>query len=70
MKKPKVKKARDWHAVNAHFRRSGVMGHHHPKKGESAKECRRFKHSRSWEDDYEDLEEDGYDDSATSTQSK
>ena len=38
----KIKKARNWHAVNAHFRRSGVMGDKSPKKAESANKCRKF----------------------------
>jgi len=65
--KSKEKKPRNWHAVNAHFRRAGAMGN--SKKAESAKECRKFKSSKNQIifDEDEDYQGDGYN---GSTQSK
>jgi len=40
-KKKKPKMARDWHAVNAHFRKAGNMGDE--RKEKSLKECRTWK---------------------------
>jgi len=42
--KPKKKvKIRNWHAVNAHFRRSGAL-EGNPSKKASKEECRKWKH--------------------------
>lgn len=43
-KKNKPKMPRDWHAVNAHFRKAGSMGDE--RKEKSRKECRTWKQNK------------------------